>query len=162
MRAKGFGIMKRSQVSMYQACRAAHAIGTSGAPPIRAMSTVPVLTWKRGPTGPSEVVTIETPRFIVCCASLMTSAPVWAAALLVEAGHTVGHVSYVDRHAGLLEVVVELVDHGACSVLLSLQGRATGQTEAFCTVEPLAGGPPPPVDAVAELLAEGLRAVAAR
>ena len=50
-----------------------------GAPPMRAMSTVPDLTWKRGPTGPSDVVTMDTPFFIICCASRMTSAPVCAA-----------------------------------------------------------------------------------
>jgi hypothetical protein len=83
-------------------------------------------------------------------------------ALLLEAGHALGEVSYVDAQAGLLEVVVEVEGHGACSVLLTLQGRAAGHTEAWCTVEPLAGGPAPPAETVAALLADGLRSIAGR
>lgn len=81
-------------------------------------------------------------------------------ALLVEAGDALGEVSYVDRQVGLLEVVVHLPGFGACSVVLTLQARAAGHTEAWCTVEPLGGGPAPPVEAVAQLLASGLRAIA--
>jgi hypothetical protein len=80
-------------------------------------------------------------------------------ALLVEAADHLGHIAYVDARVGLLEVIVELGGYGACSVVWTLQGRGTGVTEAWCTVEPLAGGPPPPVDVVAELLASGLRVV---
>jgi hypothetical protein len=78
-------------------------------------------------------------------------------AMLHEVGHRIGDVSFVDRQSGLLEVVVTFEGYGPCSVLLTLQGRALGVTEAFCTVEPLAGGPSPPAEAVAELLASGLR-----
>jgi hypothetical protein len=110
-------------------------------------------------------------------------------ALLVEAGDALGEVSYVDAQGGLLEVVVDVPGHGACSVVLTLQtnersegvpgarapasrtamgsggaapehaGRSLGHTEAWCTVEPLGGGPAPAVEVVAELLADGLRAV---
>lgn len=80
-------------------------------------------------------------------------------AMLLEVGHRIGEVSYADPQAGLLEVVIELPGYGACSVVLTLQGRATGTTEASCTVEPLGGGPSPPAAAVAELLAAGLRTV---
>jgi len=80
-------------------------------------------------------------------------------ALLVEAGDALGEVSYLDRHGGILEVVVDVPGHGACSVVLTLQTRAAGHTEALCTVEPLGGGPAPAADVVAELLADGLRAV---
>jgi hypothetical protein len=78
-------------------------------------------------------------------------------AMLVEVGHRIGAVAYVDELAGILEVVVTFADHGACSVVLTLQGRATGTTEAFCTVEALGPGQAPPPEAVAELLADGLR-----
>jgi hypothetical protein len=78
-------------------------------------------------------------------------------AMLHEVGHRIGEVAYVDPSAGLLEIVVELAGYGACSVVLTLQGRGTGTTEAFCTVEPLGGGVAPPASAVAELLADGLR-----
>ncbi len=75
-------------------------------------------------------------------------------ALVVEAGEAMGEVSYADPDAGLLEVVVDVAGFGACSVVLTLEGGT-----ASCTVEPLGGGPSPSPAAVAQLLAEGLRAV---
>lgn len=83
-------------------------------------------------------------------------------AMLVDVGDAIGELSYVDEQAGLLEIVAELAGYGHCSIVLSLQGRATGVTEAFCTVEPLGAGPAPPPEAVAELLGGGLRALLAR
>jgi hypothetical protein len=80
-------------------------------------------------------------------------------AMLLDVGHRIGDVGFVDRQNGLLEVIVTFEGYGACSVVLTLQGRAVGLTEAFCTVEPLAGGPAPPVEAVAELLGSGLRSL---
>ena len=80
-------------------------------------------------------------------------------AMLSEVGHRIGDVAYVDRAAGLLEIVVTFAGYGACSVVLTLQGRAVGLTEAFCTVEPLGTGPAPPAAAVAALLADGLRSL---
>lgn len=80
-------------------------------------------------------------------------------AMLVEVGHRLGEVAYIDELAGILEIVVTFADHGACSVVLTLQGRAIGTTEAFCTVEALGPGPAPPPEAVAELLADGLRSL---
>jgi hypothetical protein len=82
-------------------------------------------------------------------------------AMLVEVGHRIGDVAYVDRGAGLLEIIVTFGGYGACSVVLTLQGRAAGLTEAFCTVEALGTGPAPPASAVADLLAAGLRSVGA-
>jgi hypothetical protein len=80
--------------------------------------------------------------------------------LLVEAAESVGDVSYADADAGLLEVVVDVAGYGACSVVLTLQGRAAAGTEAWATVEPLAGWRTPPVEVVTGLLADGLRHVA--
>lgn len=79
--------------------------------------------------------------------------------LLCEVGEAIGTVTYADPDAGLLEVQVRLAGYGPCSVVLTLQGRATGVTEAWCTVETLAGGPPPAASEVAELLAAGLRTI---
>jgi hypothetical protein len=81
-------------------------------------------------------------------------------AMLLNVGDRIGDVGYVDRENDLLEMLVTIEGYGACSVVLTLQGRATGVTEASCTVEPLAGGPPPPAALVAELLASGLRSLA--
>jgi len=43
--------------------------------------------------------------------------------------------------------------------VMSLQGRATGVTEVFCTVEPLSGGESPPEAAVTRLVAATLAAI---
>lgn len=77
--------------------------------------------------------------------------------LLIEAAHRLGDITYLDPGAGLLEVVVEFVGAPTSSVVLSLQGRATGLTEVFCSVEPLSGGDAPPADAVTQLLLRTLR-----
>ena len=77
--------------------------------------------------------------------------------MLIEAAHQLGDITYLDPAAGLLEVVVEFVGAPTSSVVLSLQGRATGTTEVFCTVEPLSGGEAPPGEAVTHLLWRTLR-----
>ncbi len=78
-------------------------------------------------------------------------------ALLIDAAHRLGDIAYLDRGAGLLEIIVEFVGEPTSSVVLSLQGRATGVTEVFCTVEPLSGGDAPPSDAVTRLVLRTLR-----
>lgn len=72
--------------------------------------------------------------------------------LVLETAHELGEVAYLDHSAGMVEVVVEFLDAPTSSVLMSLQGRATGVTEVFCTVEPLSGGDAPSAEAVARLL----------
>lgn len=81
--------------------------------------------------------------------------------MLLEVAHSIGEVAYVDDLAGILEIVVTFEGFGPCSVVLTLQGRATGTTEAFCTVDSLGPGAAPPPEAVAELLAGGLRTLVA-
>lgn len=65
---------------------------------------------------------------------------------LLELAHEVGEVTYIDRHVGLLETVVHFEGWPVCSLLVTLQGRATG-TEAFLTIESIERGAPPPLDA---------------
>lgn len=77
--------------------------------------------------------------------------------LLLDTAHHLGEISYLDRTAGLVEVVVEFVEAPTSSVLFSLQGRSDGTTEVFCTVEALSGGDSPPADAVTRLVLETLR-----
>jgi DnaJ domain len=78
--------------------------------------------------------------------------------ILLDVADRLGDITHVEPESGVLEFLVDLPGRGPCSVLLTLQGRATGVTEAWCTVEPLRGGPPPPTDEVAALLAAGMRA----
>ena len=72
--------------------------------------------------------------------------------LLIDAAHRLGEITYLDPAAGLIEVVVEFVEAPTSSILMTLQGRATGTTEINVTVEPLSGGSSPPGDAVTRLV----------
>jgi hypothetical protein len=66
---------------------------------------------------------------------LLAAPPPEAFALLLDAGHRIGSVSYVDRSCGIFEVVVR---EGAetCSLLVTLQGRGHG-TEVVFALESL-------------------------
>ena len=84
-----------------------------------------------------------------------------AFAVLLEVGHRVGDVTYLDRDAELLEALLRTVDGTTISMVISLQGRATGVTEAFVTLEPIdrVRGPLPAVAEVAALVAHHARVV---
>jgi hypothetical protein len=78
-----------------------------------------------------------------------------ALALLVEACHRIGHVSYLDRSCAILEAMVTVPDQGTCSLLITLQGRADG-TDAFCTLEAVERVAQPPVGPVTAALLRAL------
>lgn len=91
--------------------------------------------------------------------SLMVDAdPATVMLALVDAGHALGEVTYLDRSSGLIEIMVLLRTEDAidlpfaCSLVASLQGRADG-VEVFCTVERLDGGTRPPVAPLVAALA---------
>lgn len=73
---------------------------------------------------------------------------------LVEVADRLGDITYLDPPARLLDTVV-VIDGVACSLLATLQGRATG-TEVFFTLEPLGGEPRPPVEPVVAIVAAAL------
>lgn len=75
---------------------------------------------------------------------------------LLEVGHGLGEVAYVDPSLGLLETIVVFEGYPVCSVVLNLQRRADGTTAATCYVESLTGDPAPPAAAVAALVADRL------
>jgi DnaJ domain len=64
---------------------------------------------------------------------LLAVPPDEAFALLLEAAHRVGNVSYVDRSCAIFEVVVRQ-DGETCSLVVTVQPREHG-TEALCTLE---------------------------
>jgi hypothetical protein len=64
---------------------------------------------------------------------LLAAPPPEAFMLLLEAGHQVGEVTYVDRSCSIFEVVLRQ-DGETCSLVVTIQGRAHG-TEAFLTLE---------------------------
>lgn len=84
---------------------------------------------------------------------------VWA--LLIEAAHRLGEIAFIDPGAGLLQVVVEFLEDPVCQLVVSLQGRATGVTEVFCTIESLETGEAPPIAAVTRLLVDTLTGIGA-
>ena len=74
---------------------------------------------------------------------------------VLEACHRIGDVTYVDRSCAILEALVPIAGEGACSLVISLQGRADG-TEAFCTLESIERVASPPVRHVTEALVAAL------
>ena len=75
---------------------------------------------------------------------------------LVEACHEIGDVTFLDQAAGLVQLTVSFVDEPVCYLLMSLQGRGTGITEVFCSIESIESTPPPPIGAVTRLLVDTL------
>ncbi len=75
---------------------------------------------------------------------------------VLDAGHQLGEVTYVDPDVGLLEVVVSFLEAPTSSVVISFQGRSD-HTDAFCTIESLGTGPPPPLADVVSLFAAAIR-----
>ena len=74
---------------------------------------------------------------------------------LLEAAHRIGDVTYVDRSCAIFETLVAVEGEGACSLVITLQGRAYG-TEAFCTLESIERVASPPVRHVTEALVAAL------
>ncbi|MEX0767330.1 MAG: J domain-containing protein [Microthrixaceae bacterium] len=110
----------------------------------------------RTPT-PPPLPKLEQPSQVEICLlddfTLQVKAPASETLmLLIDMAHDLGEISYLDPAAGLLEIVIEFVEEPTSSVLLTMQGRSSGVTEVFCSVEPLSGGISPPADAVARLL----------
>lgn len=88
---------------------------------------------------------------------LVHADPATVVARLIEAGHALGEITYLDRSVGLVEVLIQVREPddpapAACSLVASLQGRLDG-VEVFCTVERLDGHPAPPVAPIVAALA---------
>ncbi len=81
-----------------------------------------------------------------------------AYARLVEVGHLIGDVTYIDRQNGLFESLLKTVHGDAVSMVCTLQGRADETIEAFFTMEPIgiARGELPDIDGVTDLIAHHL------
>ncbi|HEX7133119.1 MAG TPA: J domain-containing protein [Iamia sp.] len=88
---------------------------------------------------------------------LVHADPATVMARLLDAGHALGEITYLDRGVGLVEVLIQVQEEddpapAACSLVASLQGRLDG-VEVFCTVERLDGHPAPPVAPIVAALA---------
>ena len=102
---------------------------------------------KPEPVGPVEVLEGDT-IFLPVPANE-------AFVLLANACHRIGELTYVDRTGPILECVLPLEGVGACSLVITFQGRAHG-TEAFCTLEALERVAQPPVHHVVRALVDAL------
>ncbi len=129
----------------------------TGAPSAAGWSTAGPTRARRGEPAPALELTIE----LVDDTTIALGAPPDETLFLIsETAHELGEITYLDPSAGLLEVVVEFVEAPTSSVVFTLQGRATGVTDVFCSVEPLSGGEAPPVDAVTRLVLDTVQTVA--
>jgi hypothetical protein len=100
------------------------------------------------PWEPPEVLDGDTVRLAV--------PPDEAFVRLLDAAHHIGAVTYVDRSCAIFETLVQVDGEGACSLVITLQGRAEG-TDAFCTLEAIEHVGRPPVRPVVEALVAALR-----
>lgn len=76
---------------------------------------------------------------------------------LVEAGHQLGEVSYVDRDAGIVQVTFTADNGVVCQLAATVVSGGTaasrGDARVEFTLDPLASGKPPPISQVVDRLA---------
>lgn len=85
---------------------------------------------------------------------LLAAPPDEAFAILLDAAHRVGNVSYVDRSCAIFEAVVRQ-DGETCSLVVTVQGRAHG-TEALLTLEAMERPASLPTDRVLGRMVDAL------
>jgi hypothetical protein len=103
------------------------------------------------PPGSAAAEGFEPPEVLDGDTIRLAMPPDEAFARLLEAAHRIGDVTYVDRSCAIFETLVAVEGEGACSLVITLQGRAHG-TEAFCTLESIERVASPPVRHVTEAL----------
>ena len=104
------------------------------------------------PPSPSPRVTahLEGPDILV-----VDAPPDEAFTRLLEAGHAVGSVTYVDRSCSIFEVVVRH-EGETHSFVVTLQPRGAASTEALCTLESLQRVSSPSPEPLVRQLADAL------
>lgn len=75
---------------------------------------------------------------------------------ILDAVDEVGTVTYVDVEEGLIEAQVREANGNLTSVVVTLQGRADGTTEAFCSADRLTGTAPADLAAIVDRLVDAL------
>lgn len=110
----------------------------------------------QAPAAPVQDPMAEPPEVLDGDTVHLACPPDEAFVRLVEAGHRIGDVTYVDRSCAILEVLVRVEGEGVCSLVITLQGRADG-TDAFCTLEAIEHVASPPVRHVVQHLVRALR-----
>lgn len=87
---------------------------------------------------PGDQRVADDVRLIGSDTLVLASPPAETFRRLVEAVHSLGDISYIDRGSAIFEAVLALEDGHHASLVVSLQWRAHDATcEAFCTLEAL-------------------------
>lgn len=151
--APGAGSRTAALTEAYTVVRAAIEVGFAAS-----HSTEP----PPAPSPPQPVAIVELRQ--IADDTIEVDAPIdHTYGLLVQAAHRAGDVTFLDRSAALLQILVQFVDEPPCQVVFDLQGRAAkGTTEIFCTIESLEDRPPPPIDAVTRFVTDQLTETASR
>jgi hypothetical protein len=128
----------------------------------RLLSSLPINAPEAGGSRPEPAASMDRPfAALLDDETVVVDAPSDEAfRALVGAGHEIGVVTYVDRQAELLEVLLTTTAGDSISLVITLQGRSNGTTEAFFTLEALNVNVPkhdvPSIRAVASLIAHNL------
>ena len=74
---------------------------------------------------------------------------------LVEAGHQLGEVSYIDRDAGMVQVTFTADNGVVCQLAVTIVSSApsSGDVRVEFTLDPLASGEAPPIERVVNRMA---------
>ena len=113
--------------------------GPSGRPAARpSAEKVDVRPTRRPEPTPDGTRVADDVRLIGNDTIVLSSPPAETFRRLVEAVHSLGDISYIDRGSAIFEAVLALEDGHHASLVVSLQWRAHDATcEAFCTLEAL-------------------------
>lgn len=104
-----------------------------------------------GPAGPVRLLDDDTIE--------VDAPPDLTFSWLVQASHDFGDVTFLDRSAALLQIIVQFVDEPVCQMIFDLQGRAArGTTEIFCTIDSIEDRPAPDLVLVTRFIADHLAA----
>lgn len=103
-----------------------------------ASDKVDVRPGREEPRSPSVPGIPADVRLLGADTIVLASPPAETFRRLVEAVHSLGEISYIDRGSAIFEAVLALEDGHHASFVVSLQWRAHDATcEAFCTLEAL-------------------------
>ncbi len=75
---------------------------------------------------------------------------------LVEAGHQLGEVSYIDRDAGIVQVTFTADNGVVCQLAATVVAAPSGVFRVEFTLDPLASGQAPPIERVVNRLAQNM------
>lgn len=76
---------------------------------------------------------------------------------LVEAGHQLGEVSYIDRDAGIVQVTFTADNGVVCQLAATITSGSPGDARVEFTLDPLASGQAPPIGRVVAHLVRLIR-----